>query len=81
MVFNVGQDEKIAILKSAYDRERFNKAKDLAYAVIKLRNSTDEKITALKVEIRDTLKDAVYTLDAKQTADGIQKVFDEAVNH
>jgi mRNA-degrading endonuclease toxin of MazEF toxin-antitoxin module len=81
MVFNVGQDEKIAILKSAYDRERFNKAKDLAYAVIKLRNSTDEKIAALKTEIWDTLKDAAYTLDAKQTADGIQKVFDEAVNH
>jgi uncharacterized protein YifN (PemK superfamily) len=78
MVFNVGQDEKISILKSVYDRERFNKAKDLAYAVIKLRNSTDEKIAALKAEIRDTLKDAAYTLDAKQTADGIQEIFDEA---
>jgi uncharacterized protein YifN (PemK superfamily) len=80
MVFNIRQDEKISILKSVYDRERFNKAKDLAYAVIKLRNSTDEKIVALKAEIRDTLKDTAYTLDAKQTADGIQKVFDEAAS-
>jgi mRNA-degrading endonuclease toxin of MazEF toxin-antitoxin module len=83
IVFNVPQDEKIAMLKKAYDRERFNKAKDLAYTVIKLRNSgaaADEKITALKDEIRDTLKDASYVLDAKQAANGIQKIFDEAVN-
>jgi uncharacterized protein YifN (PemK superfamily) len=83
MIFNVGQDEKIAVLKSAYDMERFNKAKDLAYTIIRLRNSgtaTDEKIAALETEIRNTLKGAAYALNAKQTADGIQKVFDEAAN-
>jgi mRNA-degrading endonuclease toxin of MazEF toxin-antitoxin module len=82
MVFNVGQNDRISVLKNAHDRECFIKAKDLAYTVIKLRNSglaSDEKIAALKAEIRDILKDAAYTLNAKEAADGVQKVFDEAV--
>ena len=83
MIYNVGQDEKISILKSAYDRERFTKAKELAYSVIKLRKTiaeNEKRITALKKEIKETLKDAAYTLDKKQSADGIQEVFDEACN-
>jgi mRNA-degrading endonuclease toxin of MazEF toxin-antitoxin module len=83
MVFNVGQDEKISVLKSLYDKERFNKAKDLAYSIIKLRKTgaaADEKIAALKAEIPGTLKDAAYSLDAKQMEDGIQRIFDEALN-
>jgi mRNA-degrading endonuclease toxin of MazEF toxin-antitoxin module len=84
MIYNIGQDEKIAALKSVYDRENLNKALDLAYNIIKLRKSgaaADEKIAAIKNEIRETLKYASYTLDAKQTADGIQKIFDEALNN
>ena len=81
MIFNISQEEKIAVLKSAYDRERFNKAKDLAYNIIKLRKSgaSEEEIAVIKTEIRDTLKDAAYKLDAKQTADGIKNIFDEAI--
>jgi hypothetical protein len=82
MLFSVGQDDRISVLKNAYSRECFNKAKDLAYTIIKLRNlglASSEKIAELKAEIRDTLKDTVYTTDAKQAEDGIQKVFDEAV--
>jgi len=81
MLYSISQDEKISILKKSYDKERFNKAKDIAYNIIKLRKSgaDEEIITALKTEIRDTLKEASYKLDAKQTADGIQKIFDEAL--
>ena len=80
-LFNINQDEKISILKKAYDTERLNKAKDIAYNIIRLRKSVaDEKpIAELKNEIRDILKGASYKLDAKQTADGIQKIFDEAL--
>ena len=81
ILFNINQDEKISILKKAHETERFNKAKDIAYNIIKLRKSgaDEETITALKKEIRDTLKEVSYTLDAKQTVDGIQKIFDESL--
>ena len=81
MIFNAGQDEKIFVMKSAYDRERFNKAKDLAYDIIKLRKAgavTDGRITVIKNEIRETLTGLSYTLDAKQIADGLQDIFGES---
>jgi len=82
MIFNLSQDDKLLVLKNAYDRERFNKAKDIAYNIIKLRktSTTDEAITALKTEIRETIKDATYTLEAKQVTDGIQEIFNESLN-
>jgi uncharacterized protein YifN (PemK superfamily) len=81
-LYNLDHDKKIAILKKAYDEERFNKAVDLAYTVIKLqRIGTNEgKITALKNDIKEIISDVSYSLDAKQTADGIQIVFNEVKN-
>ena len=64
-------------------RERFTKAENLAYIIIKLRKATaldNEKITALKNEIRETLKGVPYILDVRQTADGIQDIFDESLS-
>ena len=78
----IRQNDKIAVLKSAYDRERFKKANDLAYSIIKLRNAisaVEEEVASLKNEIRETLKDADYILNAKQKSDGIQEIFDEAL--
>lgn len=82
VLYNVTSNDKISILKNAYDKERFNKAKDMAYAIIKLRKSetNEAKATVLKTSIREILKDASYTLDAAQIADGIQRIFDEAIN-
>ena len=82
MTFNLTQDDKISVLKNAYDKERFNKAKDLAYNIVKLRKvgADEEAITALKTEIREIIKCASYTLDAKQITDGIQEIFNEALN-
>ena len=81
ILFDVGQEDKISILKKAYDSARFNKAKDMAYNVIKLGKTigNEEKITALKIKIKETLTDATYTLDATHITDGIQKIFDEAL--
>jgi uncharacterized protein YifN (PemK superfamily) len=82
MVYNISQDKRIAVLKKAYDWERFTKAKDLAYNVIKLRKAAildKARIAALENEIRETLKDVAYTLDAKQSADSIQEIFDESL--
>jgi len=81
-LYYVGQDDKIALLKKAYDRECFIKAKDLAYSVIKLRKAAtgnENRISALLDEIGDTLKGLSYSLDAEQLADGIDSIFNEAL--
>ena len=40
---------------------------------------SEASIALIKMEIRETLKDAAYTLDAKHITDGIQKIFDDAL--
>ena len=83
VLYNVFQDDKISILKQIYDKERFNKAKDLAYTVIKLRKlsvvENKEKIAVLLIELRETIRDASFTLDAAQITHGIKEIFDEAL--
>ena len=82
LFFSLNQDEKINIAKKIYDFERFNKAKDLAYNIIKLKkdNAAEEKITALKVLIRETINGVSYVLDTKQKADGIHEIFYESMD-
>ena len=45
MVYSIPQDERIEILKSAYEAELISKAKDMAYQIVKLRKEeiTDKK--------------------------------------
>ena len=81
-LYDVSQDDKIAVLKKTYDWECFTKAKDLAYSIIKLRKAVtvnEKKISALIDEIGVTLNDVSYSLDIKQLADGIDSIFDEAL--
>jgi mRNA-degrading endonuclease toxin of MazEF toxin-antitoxin module len=82
ILFDVEQSDKISILKKAYDKECFNKAKSIAYNIIKLQKTggNEEIISALKYEIKATIINANYILDAQQIKDGIQKIFDEALN-
>jgi uncharacterized protein YifN (PemK superfamily) len=49
MIYNVGQDDKISLLKSVYDQERLKKAKDLAYQAIRLRKSVAFQVFCLPV--------------------------------
>lgn len=37
MIYSIPQDERIEILKSAYEAELISKAKDIAYQIVKLR--------------------------------------------
>jgi len=82
LLHNVHQDDRLLILKRAYDSERYNRAKNLAYTIIKHRNNktNEEKITALKTEIREILNGVSETLDAEQTTAEIQKIFYEVLN-
>jgi hypothetical protein len=65
-----------------YDEERFNKAKGIAYNIINLQKTggNEEIISALKSEIKAILMNAEYVLTAQQIKDGVQIIFDEALN-
>jgi mRNA-degrading endonuclease toxin of MazEF toxin-antitoxin module len=82
ILFNVDKVDKISILKNAFERELLNKAIDIAYDIIKLRKlgAGEEKITELKVRIKETLNDAPRTMGATQITDDIRNIFDESLN-
>ena len=81
MVYSIPQEERIEILKSAYEAELILKAKDMAYQIVKLRkeeNPNKEKIDELLVQISETIKGITYSLDKQLVKDGIDTIFDEA---
>lgn len=82
ILHNVPQDDKIAILKKAYENECVIKAKDLAYNIKGLQKSnvaSGEEISRLKHMIKETLQGISYSLEQKYIDDGIQCIFDEAM--
>lgn len=84
LVYNIPQNDRIAILRHAYETEQILKAKDLGYQIIKLRKNTTldkELIDELLVQIKETIKDIPYSLDRQLINDGIDAIFEEAKNH
>lgn len=83
MVYSIPQDERIEILKCAYEAEVVLKAKDIAYRIVKLRkegSSDKEQIDELLAQIRETIKGVTYSLDMQLIQDGIDAIFNEAKN-
>jgi len=83
ILYGVSQDEKIAILKNAYEDERVIKAKDLAYSIKDFQKSiaeNEEEISSLKHEIKAILQGISFSLEKKYLDDGIQSIFDDATN-
>lgn len=83
LLFNVQQDEKIKLLKVAYEKECVVKAKDLAYNILSLKKVIEDKqneIASIEKEIRDTLNNIPYTLEQKYIDDGIKDILDAIVN-
>lgn len=81
IVYNIPQDEKIALLKRTYEAELVSKAKDLAYTIISIRKSDNydkEKVYTLELQIKDTIKDIQYSLDEQFVKDGIGEIFENA---
>lgn len=81
MIYSIPQDERIEILKSAYEAELISKAKDIAYQIEKLRKEEipDKKqIDEFLVQINETIKGVTYSLDKQLVKDGIDAVFNEA---
>ncbi|MBR0575891.1 type II toxin-antitoxin system PemK/MazF family toxin [Proteiniclasticum sp. BAD-10] len=82
LLHNVPQDSKIEIYKKAYEGERVIKAKDLAYTIKGLKSlgsENEEEIAKLKLDIKALLQNISFSLDKKHIADGIQSIFDEAM--
>ena len=81
LVYNIPQDDKIAILKHMYETEQISKAKDIGYQIIKLRRGTVQNknlIDDLLKQIKESIKDISYSLYQKLIIDGIEAVFEEA---
>lgn len=79
LMFNLDQDEKIDLLRKAYEKECIVKAKDLAYNILKLEKAAEEKskeIEFIKSKIKGIIKDIPYILDEKYIKDGIKDIFD-----
>ena len=82
IIYSVSQDDKIAILKKAYEDERVIKAKDLAYTIKGLQKPNAEsgdEISGLKREIKELLQNISYSLEKQYIDDGIQSIFDDAL--
>lgn len=80
IMYSATRDQKITILKNAYEAECIIKAKDLAYTIIRMRRQEpipEEKISELKAAIRETLGGVPYTLEAHEISMGIQGIFEE----
>lgn len=78
LVYSIDQDNKIRLLKIAYEQECVEKAKDIAYNIIALEKSSNdnaEKIVELEKQIKDTLLTIPYSLEQKYIDDGIEIIF------
>jgi mRNA-degrading endonuclease toxin of MazEF toxin-antitoxin module len=82
IIYSVSQDDKIVILKKAYEDECVIKAKDLAYTIKGLQKSnaaSGDEISVLKQEIKKSLQGISYSLEKQFIEDGIQGILDEAM--
>lgn len=78
LVYSLDQDSKIQLLKTAYEQACVEKAKDIAYNIIALEKSPDDKsavVAELEKQIRDTLSTIPYSLEQKYIDDGIEAIF------
>ena len=78
LVYSIDQDSKIRLLKTAYEQECVEKAKDIAYHIIALEKSSDDNlamVTELEKQIRGILLNVPYSLEQKYIDDGIETIF------
>ena len=78
LVYSIDQNSKILLLRTAYEQECVEKAKDLAYHIITLEKSSGDNSTAileLECQIKNTLSGISYSLDRKYINDGIDEIF------
>lgn len=77
-MYSIDQDSKINLLKTAYEQECVEKAKDIAYHIIAMEKSSDdmsEVILESENQIKNILSNVPYSLDQKYINDGIEAIF------
>ena len=82
LVYSIDQDSKIYLLKTAYEQECVEKAKDIAYHIIALGKSPEDNsavITGLEKQIKDILLTIPYSLEQKYINDGIDTIFERSL--
>ncbi len=78
LVYSVDQDTKIQLLKTAYEQECVEKAKDIAYSILALEKSSDDtekSIAELEQQIKGILSNIPYSLEQKYIDDGVESIF------
>lgn len=82
LLYCIGQDEKIGLLKQIYEQACLAKAKDLAYKIKKLakeKEDYEEQRDVLYKEIEKLIGNTTYQLELKYVADGVDKIFESAL--
>lgn len=82
LVYSIDQDSKIQVLKTAYEQECVEKAKDIAYRIIALKKSSDDNFAAvaeLEKQIKGILSNIPYSLEQKYIDDGIEIIFKKSL--
>lgn len=82
LLFDVQQDERIKLLKIMYENECVNKAVNLAYNILRLKKTVEdkEKIMCIEKEIKEIIKNIPYTLEQKHIDNGIKNILDTISN-
>lgn len=83
IVYSIPQEDRIGILKHAYETELATKAKDIGYQIVRLRKeATPDKvrIDELLMQIKKLIKDISYSLDGQFVDGNISAIFEEAKN-
>lgn len=83
LILNLNIDEKIKILKKAYESESINKAISLAYNVLKFNKDNiyeKEKLLGIETEIKRIISKIPYSLNPTHINNGIKEIFDEILS-
>ena len=82
LIHNVNQNDRIELLKSAYEQESLIKAKDIAYNILRLENKGEENSSSIfesEQEIKRIIQNIPYNLDQKYIDDGVGRIFERAL--
>ncbi len=78
IVYSVDADTKVRLLKTIYEQACVTQAKDIAYHIIAMENSSEDKtkdILEAENKIKNILSNIPYSLEQKYVDDGIEVVF------
>ena len=82
LLYSIDQDSKILLLRIAYEQECLEKAKDIAYRIMALKRSSDDRsseIEGLRKQIKSILSSISYSLKQKYPVAGVDAIFKQSL--